>query len=134
MGFGVSVYDKKGVQTFGMQDFTLQLLYSTVLPATNSGAIPTKGARTDYMIIDAPGYDPATGVVIITPNFYANYEQGPGAKQWGVLPTYKDLGGSKVAIYTYVNYMIPDGGGGGKYVSVWSELTVECTIEVFRML
>lgn len=132
MSYGVSVFDSKGVQTFGMQDFTLQLLYSMVIAARNVGN--TRGRRTDCITIDVPGYDPATGVVIITPNIYANYEQGPGAKQWGVLPTYKDLGGSTIGIYTYANYRIPDNGGGGKTIDVWSELTVECTVEVFRVL
>lgn len=131
MSFGLNIFDEKGVQTFGMDDFTLQLLYSIVLPASNLNGI---GRRSDYMTIDVPGYDPSTGVVVITPTKYANYEQGAGQPAWGFLPTYRDLGGTSIALYLYVNYGTPDGGGGGKYREIWKQFTVECTVEVFRRL
>ena len=108
-----------------MGDFTLQKLAVMTLPAKSSSG---SGVRSDYILMDVPGYDPSTCFVTITPRYYNT------GSQFGrsVIPTYRDLGGTQIAIITYVNYRMPNGTGG--WIDQWVESTVECVIEVVRVI
>jgi hypothetical protein len=74
MDFGLSVFDANGIKTLGMEDFTLQKLAVMIVPAARGGG---QGNNYEYIIMDVPGYDPATCFVTITPKVYAPYDQ-PG--------------------------------------------------------
>jgi hypothetical protein len=128
MNFGLNVFDANGVQTLGMEDFTIQKLAQMVLPATRAGG---QGVNSSYILMDVPGYDPATCFVTITPKVYGPPQSQIG--QWGVLPTYKDLGGTKIGIITYVNYRKPT-GFQGNYTDLWAANIVECVIEVVKVI
>lgn len=128
MSFGLNVWNESGVLTLDMGDFTLQKLSVTVLPANPSGGAVRPAPRSDYILMDVPGYDPSTCFVTITPR---NYSTGSTFGR-SVIPTYKDLGGTQIAIYTYVNFRMPNGTGG--WIEQWVESTVECVIEVVRVI
>jgi hypothetical protein len=131
MSFGIAVLDAAGVQTLGMDDFTIQKLAVMTIPASKAG--PTTGARTDYILMDVPGYDPSTCLVIITPKVYASYNQPGYPDSWGYTPTYKDLGGTQIAIYTYANRRNPT-GIGNNYTNQWVEHVVESVVEVVKVI
>lgn len=130
MSFGLTVWDGNGVQTLGMEDFTLQRLAIMTLPARFSGGL---GVNTSSILMDVDGYDPATCLVIITPRVYASYPQPGYSDSWGMTPTYVDLGGTKIGIVTYVNKLNPT-GEGNNYTASWIERTVESVIEVVRVV
>ena len=130
MSFGLRIFDGKGTQTLGMEDFTLQKLAQLVIPAERSSG---EGIRTDHIVMDVPGYDPGRCFVLITPRFYAGYPQPGHPDGWGYAPTYRDLGGTRIGICTYVNRRRPT-GVGGKYRDEWIVHTVECVVEVLRVL
>ena len=128
MSFGLNVWNGSGALTLDMGDFTLQKLAVMILPANPSGSGARPAPRSDYILMDVPGYDPSTCYVTITP---ARYNTG---SEFGrsVIPTYKDLGGSKIAIYPYVNYRMSNGTGG--WLEKWVESTVESVIEVVKVI
>jgi hypothetical protein len=130
MNFGMTVFDAIGVQTLGVEDFTIQKLAQMVLPANRAGGA---GVKSDYILMDVPGYDPSTCFVTITPKAYAGYNQPGYPDLWGYVPTYKDLGGTRIGIYTYVNRRRPT-GYHDNYVDEWVSHTVECVVEVMRVL
>ncbi|SNB84685.1 hypothetical protein SAMN02745900_04477 [Pseudomonas sp. URIL14HWK12:I8] len=129
--YGVRVSNSNGAEVFGMSDFTLQKMASMILPARtrNWGS----GVRSDYILMDVPGYDPNKCFVMITPRVYAGYDQPGYPDGWGYLPTYKNLGGTRIGIYTYVNYRRPT-NVGGNYTDQWVENSVECVIEAVRAI
>ncbi|MRF40134.1 MULTISPECIES: hypothetical protein [unclassified Pseudomonas] len=129
--YGIRVSNSNGVEVFGMGDFTLQKMASMILP----GRPRTygDGVRRDYILMDVPGYDPATCFVMITPRAYAGYAQPGYPDNWGYLPTYKNLGGTLIGIYTYVNYRQPT-NVGSNYRDKWVEHTVECVVEAVRAI
>ena len=129
MDYGLEVRDAKGVQTLGMEDFTLQKLAQMTLPSSYTAG---QGVRTDYILMDVPGYDPATCFVTITPKLYSPNAQGAGAPRWGFVPTYKNLGGTRIGIYTYANYSTRT-GDGDKRINLWVSRVVECVVEVVRV-
>ena len=129
MSFGLTVWDGNGVQTLGMEDFTLQRLAIMTLPAKNSAG---QGVNSSYILMDVAGYDPATCLVLITPKVYASYPQPGYPDNWGVTPTYIDLGGTKIGIITYVNRREPK--GDGDFLDRWIERTVESVVEVVRVV
>lgn len=129
MSFGIAVWDSKGVETLGMSDFTIQRLAIFTIPASRGGG---KGTKGDYITFDIPGYDPSTCFVTITPKVYSPYPQGEAQVYWGLVPTYKDLGGTKIGIINYCNYY--EVGYDGKWVFMWSSDVVESVIEVVRVL
>lgn len=129
MSFGIAVFDSGGIQTLGMEDFTIQKLASRVIPASRTSG---SGVRSDYILMDVPGYSPDTCFVIITPRAYAAYSQPGYPDAWGYAPTYKDLGGTQIGIFTYVNYRIPT-GVGSNYKDSWSEHVVESIVEVVKV-
>lgn len=119
MSFGINVWSGSGALTLDMSDFTLQKLAVMVLPANPSGGVAKPAPRSDYIMMDVIGYNPANCFVTITPRYY-----GTGAAFGrSVIPTYRDLGGTQIAIIPYANYRSPNGSGG------WSERTVESTVE-----
>jgi len=129
MSFGIRVFDGNGVETLGMDDFTIQRLAILTIPASNtSGA----GIRSDYITLSVDGYDPATCFVTITPKVYSPYPQGQGQVSWGCVPTYRDLGGSNIAIITYCNKYTPD--YKGDWVFSWNANVVESVVEVVRVV
>jgi len=130
MSFGMTVFDANGVQTLGIEDFTIQKLAQMVLPESRTGG---SGTRSDYILMDVPGYNPSTCFVIITPRKYAGYNQPGRPDLWGYVPTYKDLGGSLIGIFTYVNRRRPT-GYRDNYVDEWVSHTVECVVEVVKVL
>lgn len=130
MSFGIAVFDANSVQTLGMDDFTIQKLAVMTIPASRVG--PTSGSRTDYILMDVPCYDPATCFVIITPKAYAGYGQPGYPDAWGYTPTYKDLGGTRIAIFTYVNRRKP-AGVGNNYTNEWVQHVVESVVEVVKV-
>jgi hypothetical protein len=130
MSFGMAVFDANGVQTLGMEDFTIEKLAQMNLPAMRNMG---NGIRSDYILMDVPGYNPATCFVVITPRVYAGYSQPGYPDLWGYVPTYKDLGGTQIGIFTYVNRRRPT-GYHNNYVDEWNEHTVECVVEVVRVL
>lgn len=73
MSYGLNVFDANGAQTLGMSDFTLQKLAVMNIPAMSSSG---KGVRSDYIIMDVPGYDPSTCYVVITPAIYSSGQPG----------------------------------------------------------
>ncbi len=111
-----------------MDDFTLFKLAQMQVPAYNTRGY---GYRTDYLLMDVPGYDPSNCFVLITPSVYAPYEQKGYSDSWGMIPTYKELGGTKIAIYTYVNRREPT-GVSGNYRDAWVQNTCPSTIEAVR--
>jgi hypothetical protein len=130
MSYGMAVFDSNGVQTLGMEDFTIEKLAQMYLPAVRTMG---NGIRSDYIVMDVPGYNPATCFVVITPRVYAGYSQPGRPDSWGYVPTYKDLGGTQIGIFTYVNRRRPT-GYHDNYVDEWTEHTVECVVEVVRVL
>lgn len=128
MSFGVNVWNASGALTLDMGDFTLQKLAVMVLPANPSGSTVRPAPRTDYILMDVAGYNPSTCYVTITPRFYST----GAAFGRSVIPTYRDLGGTQIAIIPYANYRAPTGTGG--WVERWVESTVECVIEVVKVI
>lgn len=126
--YGVEVRDAQNQQTLSMDDFTIHKLASMVIPASNTFG---QGVRSDFIEMNVPGYDPSTGFVIITPKAYSPNEQS-GGDSWGMVPTYRDLGGTRIAIYTYVNRRRPT-GVGNDYVDEWAQNICECVVEVVRV-
>ncbi|KPY96960.1 hypothetical protein ALP50_200203 [Pseudomonas syringae pv. spinaceae] len=127
--YGVMVRDANGVQTLGMEDFTIRKLAVMTIPASHTSG---KGTRTDYILMDVPGYDPAKCFVMITPKQYASYGQPGYPDEWGYVPTYKDLGGAKIGIFTYVNRRRAT-GVNNNYSDEWVEHPVESVVEVVRV-
>lgn len=113
-----------------MEDFTLQKLAHMIIPAERASG---EGSRSDHILMDVPGYDPARCFVMITPRVYAGYPQPGHPDSWGYVPTYQDLGGTRIGIYTYVNRKRPT-GVGGRYADEWISHIVECSVEVLRVL
>ncbi len=128
MSFGINVWSASGSLTLDMGDFTLQKLAVMVLPANPSSGVVRPPPRTDYILMDVAGYNPSTCFVTITPRYYST----GAAFGSSVIPTYKDLGGTQIAIYTYANFRAPNGSGGWLERSL--ESTVECVIEVVRVI
>ena len=129
MSFGIRVFDGNGVETLGMDDFTIQRLAIMTIPASRSGGL---GVRGDYILINVDGYDPATCFVTITPKAYSPYPQGAGQAYWGCVPTYKDLGGTQIGIITYGNYFEVD--YKGDWIFKWKSEVVESVVEVVRVI
>jgi len=129
MTHGLAIFDKGGALTLGMDDFTIQKLASLTIPASRAKG---RGVRTDYVLMDVPGYDPSTCFVIITPKAYASYPQPGYPDTWGYTPTYRDLGGTQIGIFTYANYKNPT-GIGNDYRDEWAEHVVESVVEVVRV-
>ncbi|KGS15126.1 hypothetical protein ALO43_101237 [Pseudomonas tremae] len=127
--YGVRVRDASNVQTLGMEDFTIRKLASMVIPASRTSG---EGIRSDYILMDVPNYDPAKCFVLITPRQYASYGQPGNPDAWGYVPTYKDLGGTSIGIFTYVNRRRPT-GVGGRFRDEWIEHAVESVVEVVRV-
>lgn len=128
MSFGINVWNGSGALTLEMGDFTLQKLAVMVLPANPSGGVVRPAPRSDYILMDVLGYNSATCFVTITPR---NYNTGASFGR-SVVPTYRDLGGTQIAIIPYANYRAPNGTGGWLESSV--ENTVECVIEVVKVV
>ncbi|KJK19041.1 hypothetical protein UB48_04560 [Pseudomonas sp. 2(2015)] len=128
--YGMSVRDANEVETLGMSDFTLSKLAQVIIPASNS---TDQGLRSDYIELDVPGYDPATCFVTIVPRVYAQYEQPGYFDGWGCVPVYRDLGGTKIAIYTYTNRRFAT-GVGGNYRDEWISAVVESVVEVVKVM
>ena len=129
MSFGIRVSDGNGIETLGMDDFTLQRLAFMSIPASRTNG---SGTRSDYILMDVDGYDPSTCFVTITPRAYATGGQGEGQGYWGCMPTYKDLGGTRIGIITYSNYSVVD--GIGDTYNLWNEQVAECVVEVVRVI
>lgn len=127
--YGIEVANENGVQTFGMQDFTIQKIQSMEIPASRTSGV---GTRSDYILWDVPGYDPAKCFLLITPKYYANYPQDGQASSWGVLPTYRNLGGTQIAIFTYCNRRRPT-GVSSNYVDEWIEHVAHSVLEAVRV-
>lgn len=129
MTYGIGVWDKNGVQTLSMDDFTIRRLYSGVIAAQpKAGGV---NFRSDYIVINIPGYNPATCFVTITPRAYAGVDQVPqNENTWPSVPTYVDLGGSSIGICTWTNYGVYD---GNRWKYFWKAFSVECTVEVVRV-
>lgn len=124
--YGIEVRDELDRQVLSMEDFTISKLASMVIPASNTYGT---GTRSDYILMDVPGYDPARGFVLITPKAYSPDEQNGYGDGWGMTPSYKELGGTLIAIYTYVNRRRPT-GVGNDYKDEWVQNTVESVVEV----
>ncbi|MEN5036734.1 hypothetical protein [Pseudomonas sp. TWI929] len=131
--YGIEIKNEFGVQTLGMQDFTIQKLASMEIPATEGTRKFGNGTRSDYITWTVPGYDPATCFLLITPKYYAGYPQTGQLSQWGYLPTYKNLGGNNIAIFTYCNRRRPT-GVGDDYADEWIEHTAHAVLEAVRVL
>lgn len=126
--YGVDIRNANNVQTLGMQDFTISRIGTMEIPA--SGNLYGSGARTDYITWTIPGYDPSNCFVLITPKVYLpNPQDGRGT--YPMLPTYRNLGGNSVAIYTYVNRRRPT-GVGSNYEDEWVSNSVHCIVEAIR--
>jgi len=126
--YGHRVRDENGVETFGPDDFTLSTLAKFSIPAQSTG-----GTGVNYspsFVFDVPGYDPNKCFVLITPLAYAGYAQPGYPDSWPMLPSYKDLGGTQIGIYCYVNRREPT--GTGNYLDRWYAKTVASNIEVVR--
>lgn len=130
--YGVEIRNPSNVETLGMQDFTIQKMASMEIPATAGVRKVGSGTRSDYIVWDVPGYDPAKCFLMITPKYYAGYPQNGQLSDWGFLPTYRNLGGSQIAIYTYCNRRRPT-GVSGNYVDEWIEHTAHCVLEAVRV-
>lgn len=131
--YGVEIRNANGVPTFGMQDFTIQKLAMMEIPATEGTRKSGKGTRSDYISWSVPGYDPSTCFVLITPKYYAGYPQSGQVDSWGYLPTYRNLGGTQIGIFTYCNRRWPT-GVGGDYQDEWIEHTAACILEAVRVI
>ncbi len=127
--FGHRVRDVAGVETFGPDDFTLSTLAKFTLPAQSGSGSGVLTAPS--FVYDVPGYDPAKCFVVITPLAYAGYPQPGWPDSWPMLPTYKDLGGTQIGIYCYVNRREPTGIGNDT-LDKWYVKTVNCNIEIVR--
>ncbi|QLG94963.1 hypothetical protein HZF02_24835 [Pseudomonas yamanorum] len=126
--YGLNIFDGKSVKTLGMDDFTIEKLASKVIPAINAGG---GGIRYDYdIVMEVAGYDSERCFVVITPKLYAGYDQYI-SDNWPFLPTYKDLGGTKIGVRTWLNYGVYD---GHRYKYAWMSRTVECVVEVVRVV
>lgn len=128
MGEGIEVYGDNGVLTLGMEDFTLLRIWQITLPSSKTAGV---GIRSDHILYDIPGYDPATCFIVITPKQYSPNPQGSVGANWGYLPTYKELGGSKIGLVTYANYSRPT-GDRDKRTYLWTSHIVECVVEAVR--
>lgn len=126
--YGFEERDEMNRVTLSMDDFTLFKLASMQIPASSNYGL---GVRTDYILMDVPGYDPSNCFVLITPSQYAPYEQPGYDDGWGMIPTYRELGGTRIAIYTYVNRRRPT-GVGNNYQDEWWENVCASTIEAVR--
>lgn len=130
--YGVEINNANGIQTLGMDDFTIQRLATMEIPATEGTRKNGRGTRSDYILWNVPGYDPAKCFLLITPKYYAGYPQNGQISSWGYLPTYRNLGGTQVALFSYVNRRWPNGSGG--YIDEWIEHTAHCVIEAVRVI
>lgn len=126
--YGFEERDSANRITLSMDDFTLFKLASMQVPAANRTG---QGIRSDFILFDVPGYDPNNCFVLITPSQYASYEQPGYSDGWGMVPTYRELGGTQIAIFTYVNIKYPT-GVGNDYRDQWVENTCPSTIEAVR--
>ena len=126
--YGVDIRNANNVQTLGMQDFTISRIGSMEIPA--SGNLYGSGTRSDYITWTIPGYDPSNCFVLITPKVYLPDPQD-GRGTYPMLPTYRNLGGNSVAIYTYVNRRRPT-GVGSNYEDEWVSNSVNCIVEAIR--
>lgn len=127
--YGVEIRNASNIQTLGMEDFTISKIGSMEI-AGSGGQTQGSGTRTDYITWTIPGYDPANCFILITPKVYIQEPQN-GLGFYPVLPTYRNLGGNSVAIYTYVNRRRPT-GVSGNYVDEWVSNTVNCVLEAIR--
>lgn len=127
---GIEVRDASNIQTLGMEDFTIQKLAAMVVPARYASG---SGTRSDYILMDVPEYDPSRCFVLITPKVYSPNDQPGYPDGWGYIPTYRDLGGTRIGIYTYVNRKRPT-GVRNNYVDEWLERTVESVVEVVKVI
>lgn len=130
MSFGIQVFDENEVETLGMDDFTLQRLAIMKLQGFHSSG---NGTRSDYITMDVAGYDPAKCFVLITPQRYAPYPQGASQSYWGCIPTYVDLGGTRIGIITYSNLKNWN-ASASRFSYSWISQMVESTIEVVRFV
>ena len=126
--YGHRVRDANGVETLGPDDFTLSTLAKFTIPAQLGAGSGVIYAPT--FTFDVPGYDPAKCFVLITPLAYAGYPQPGRPDGWPMLPSYKDLGGTQIGIFCYVNRREPT--GTGSYLDWWYAKTVASSIEVVR--
>ncbi|QLG90777.1 hypothetical protein HZF02_16760 [Pseudomonas yamanorum] len=126
--YGLNVFDANGIKTFGMDDLTIQRLHKQTLPAMAGGG---QNFKYDYIQLTIPGYDRDKCYVIFTPVNYSTYNQGSAVPAWPSVPTYVDLGGEVIGICWWSNYGVYD---GHRYKYYWRAETVECTIEVVRVL
>lgn len=126
--YGIDIRNASNVQTLGMQDFTISRIGSMEIPA--SGNLYGSGTRSDYITWTIPGYDPTNCFLLITPKVYLPDPQD-GRGTYPMLPTYRNLGGSSVAIYTYVNRRRPT-GVGSNYQDEWVSNSVSCVVEAIR--
>lgn len=129
--YGVRIRNENGVQTLGMEDFTIHRLATMEIPAAKSGG---NGTRTDFITWDVPGYDPAKCFLLITPKYYAGYPQDGKTSGWGFLPTYRNLGGTQVAIFVYVNRRRQTGVGSDPWRDEWIQNTAHCIVEAVRVI
>lgn len=127
--YGHRVRDGSGVEIFGPDDFTLSTLAKFILPAQSGNGTGVLTAPT--FMSDVTGYDPAKCFVLISPLAYAGYPQPGYPDGWPMLPTYKDLGGTQIGIYCYVNRREPT-GVGSNYTARWYLKTVACNVEIVR--
>lgn len=130
MSYGLRIYDSSGGINLDTDDFTMRRLARMELPA--QGWTGGSGTRSSYISWTVPGYDPATCFILITPKTYASYNQGYDAPSYPVLPTYAELGGEQIAIYTYVNYRAST--GTGDWIDRWKSYTVACVIDAVKVL
>ena len=126
--YGIDIRNASNVQTLGMQDFTISRIGSMEIPGSDRAT--GTGTRTDYITWTIPGYDPANSFILITPKVYVQEPQS-GRGSYPMLPTYRNLGGNSVAIYTYVNRRRPT-GVSSNYVDEWVSHTVNCLLEAIR--
>ncbi|WP_422421418.1 hypothetical protein [Pseudomonas sp. GZD-222] len=133
MIYGVEIRSEINIATLDMTDFTLSKIASMDIPATSGGMKSGKGTRTDYITWNIPGYEPGKCFLILTPKVYAGNPQNGQISDWGVLPTYRELGGSSIAIYTYCNRRRPT-GVGSNYIDEWIERACATVIEAVRVI
>ncbi|HKS12749.1 MAG TPA: hypothetical protein VJS90_06880 [Pseudomonas sp.] len=129
--YGVKIKNEMGIQTLGMEDFTIQRLATMEIAAAQGSG---DGTRSDYITWNIPGYDPAKCFLLITPKAYAGYPQNGRNNDWGFLPTYRNLGGTQVAIFTYVNRRRQTGVGSDPYRDDWVQNTAHCLLEAVRVI
>lgn len=129
MSFGLEVYNEAGIRVLGMEDFTIERIFTASIPKrTGRGS----GWRTDYIEFSVPGYRPETCFVVITPAVYAGYDQPGYDNGWGYTPVYTDIGNDRVAIIDYCNYELVD--FNGDYKRYWKYCGVSATVEVVRVI